>query len=545
MNHSSLVFVAMFGFLASTAANAEDHCSDSVYVQDYVYGSIGQSSLNARGPRAESEAELNNLCQDLQIWCREEYWAILDDISDGPNAASLEREAAKQHRQCKRHYNYECEDAAERICRAEDKEADQSVNEAGRLMVRRAQNLLSQLGYDPGPIDGIFGSSTTHALLDFGTDHPPKSGFIPIGYVNREMLAQLEAVAAQQGQTPMEQANNEEDEPEAAEQWEDWAGGEQHRSSAATEPGDQSWPYGDEEDEPEAAEQWEDWAGGEQHRSLAATEPGDQSWPYGDEEDEPEAAEQWEDWAGGEQHRSSAATEPGDQSWRYGDEEDEPEAAEQWEDWAGGEQHRSSAATEPGDQSWRYGDEEDEPEAAEQWEDWAGGEQHRSSAAIEPEEQSWPYGDETEGSSHSSVREVQSTLAALRYNPGPVDGLYGRRTVAAITRFQRDHGMVPDGRITDALLAQLETLTIPPLATEGAQADALDPANYPRDLHEYSNIFDNDDFSSDSYGDCGCESSYGDCGCESSENCRIFRLCEHLCSIGELSFVLSISKRLQ
>ena len=58
--------------------------------------------------------------------------------------------------------------------------------------------------------------------------------------------------------------------------------------------------------------------------------------------------------------------------------------------------------------------------------------------------------------SRDMVRQVQTALSALSFDPGPIDGLSGRRTAAAIMRFQRDHGMVADGQITEALLTQLE-----------------------------------------------------------------------------------------
>lgn len=46
------------------------------------------------------------------------------------------------------------------------------------------------------------------------------------------------------------------------------------------------------------------------------------------------------------------------------------------------------------------------------------------------------------------VAEMQSNLARLGYDPGPVDGRFGPRTSAAIREYQRDHGLTPDGRLT-------------------------------------------------------------------------------------------------
>ena len=52
------------------------------------------------------------------------------------------------------------------------------------------------------------------------------------------------------------------------------------------------------------------------------------------------------------------------------------------------------------------------------------------------------YG-EAEGAPH--VREVQRTLRGLGWQPGPVDGLYGPRTRAAVTRFQTAARVAADG----------------------------------------------------------------------------------------------------
>ena len=58
--------------------------------------------------------------------------------------------------------------------------------------------------------------------------------------------------------------------------------------------------------------------------------------------------------------------------------------------------------------------------------------------------------------SRDTVRQVQAYLALLGYDPGPVDGLPGRRTTAAVRRFQQDLGMAPTGRISDELLVLLK-----------------------------------------------------------------------------------------
>jgi len=39
------------------------------------------------------------------------------------------------------------------------------------------------------------------------------------------------------------------------------------------------------------------------------------------------------------------------------------------------------------------------------------------------------------------IREAQRTLAELGYRPGPIDGVVGRRTRSALTRYQRSEGI--------------------------------------------------------------------------------------------------------
>jgi uncharacterized protein len=52
-------------------------------------------------------------------------------------------------------------------------------------------------------------------------------------------------------------------------------------------------------------------------------------------------------------------------------------------------------------------------------------------------------------------REVQQLLADLGYDPGPIDGVMGPRTRAAIRAFQADVGLPVDGQVSDELRAAL------------------------------------------------------------------------------------------
>ena len=53
------------------------------------------------------------------------------------------------------------------------------------------------------------------------------------------------------------------------------------------------------------------------------------------------------------------------------------------------------------------------------------------------------------------VSEIQTLLAERGYDPGPADGIPGRRTAAAIKRYQSDAGLPEDGEPTVGLLARL------------------------------------------------------------------------------------------
>lgn len=56
------------------------------------------------------------------------------------------------------------------------------------------------------------------------------------------------------------------------------------------------------------------------------------------------------------------------------------------------------------------------------------------------------------------VRWLQTGLKTLGYDPGPIDGIMGPRTTAAIKQFQADNGLVPDGWAGIATEAKLDEL---------------------------------------------------------------------------------------
>jgi hypothetical protein len=68
------------------------------------------------------------------------------------------------------------------------------------------------------------------------------------------------------------------------------------------------------------------------------------------------------------------------------------------------------------------------------------------------------------------VRELQWRLKALGYRPGPIDGIFGPRTRAAVGWFQLKHGLPVDGRATFAVVRHLRDRTTP-----DRRATARDP----------------------------------------------------------------------
>src|SRR5262249_46617912 len=49
------------------------------------------------------------------------------------------------------------------------------------------------------------------------------------------------------------------------------------------------------------------------------------------------------------------------------------------------------------------------------------------------------------GSRGQDVVDLQNQLAALGFNPGPIDGIFGPRTESALKAFQRSRGITADG----------------------------------------------------------------------------------------------------
>jgi len=87
----------------------------------------------------------------------------------------------------------------------------------------------------------------------------------------------------------------------------------------------------------------------------------------------------------------------------------------------------------------------------------------------------------------ADVAKAQRHLDALGYDPGPVDGVLGKKTGTAIKHFQVDAEMEVDGKLTPAMLARLEQWslerqpqlehTAPPEQTPEGTDTAPEPLN--------------------------------------------------------------------
>jgi Putative peptidoglycan binding domain len=66
------------------------------------------------------------------------------------------------------------------------------------------------------------------------------------------------------------------------------------------------------------------------------------------------------------------------------------------------------------------------------------------------------------GSSGDEVKKIQQILQGQGYNVGPVDGLYGPQTQAAVQAFQKTKGLVPDGIVGPLTWSALQGAPLSP-----------------------------------------------------------------------------------
>ena len=65
------------------------------------------------------------------------------------------------------------------------------------------------------------------------------------------------------------------------------------------------------------------------------------------------------------------------------------------------------------------------------------------------------------GAIGADVLELQTVLVNLGYDPGPIDGILGGKTVNAVIQFQKDHGLTPDGIVGSQTWSILQSLKKP------------------------------------------------------------------------------------
>lgn len=80
-----------------------------------------------------------------------------------------------------------------------------------------------------------------------------------------------------------------------------------------------------------------------------------------------------------------------------------------------------------------------------------------------------------------AVRRAQDLLNQLGYDAGPVDGIVGRRTTAAVKRFQSASGMTADGRVTGSLVSKLGAAVAAGKEASAGKGERA-PAGKPKDL---------------------------------------------------------------
>ncbi len=98
------------------------------------------------------------------------------------------------------------------------------------------------------------------------------------------------------------------------------------------------------------------------------------------------------------------------------------------------------------------------------WKRWFGPPKEQSSKAGAPERQAAAA---QPGRNRQLVAGTQSDLKRMGYDPGPIDGILGPRTRAAIRAYQKDHGLAVDERPTQALALHIQAQLGDQVASKG------------------------------------------------------------------------------
>ncbi|NJN58599.1 MAG: hypothetical protein HC879_14450 [Leptolyngbyaceae cyanobacterium SL_5_9] len=89
--------------------------------------------------------------------------------------------------------------------------------------------------------------------------------------------------------------------------------------------------------------------------------------------------------------------------------------------------------------------------------------------SANPSQASLPLSDLSDllmlGSRGEAVSRLQQELQRLEYYTGPIDGIYGQLTYAAVTKFQQAEGLAVDGIAGSLTWSRLQTLSTPAIAS--------------------------------------------------------------------------------
>jgi peptidoglycan hydrolase-like protein with peptidoglycan-binding domain len=83
------------------------------------------------------------------------------------------------------------------------------------------------------------------------------------------------------------------------------------------------------------------------------------------------------------------------------------------------------------------------------------------------------------------VRAAQESLTALGYYRGPIDGIVGPKTRAAVANYQIDEGLSPDGKVSRELVARLAGAQPAPIGN-AAGGPPIGPVYEPGDTYVYT-----------------------------------------------------------
>jgi Putative peptidoglycan binding domain/Penicillin-insensitive murein endopeptidase len=79
------------------------------------------------------------------------------------------------------------------------------------------------------------------------------------------------------------------------------------------------------------------------------------------------------------------------------------------------------------------------------------------------------------GSRGEGVRELQQKLSDAGFDPGPIDGVFGSKTDAAVRKFQESKGITVDGIVGPMTWSKLDSKYIPDQKEEGSDSAVLTP----------------------------------------------------------------------